>query len=163
MSRCHKAAPTERQILEALQQRLETRKPGHWQKRLRSLLERANASSAAPALLLSHEGYDPFAAAATGICPPDETARVMLIASSPSLQNAVKETCSTILQGETLVSLSLAEQYAPSAVVLLQFMHYCDALLPMLQRLRAQAGHHRSSTKKVRAGHQKEKLRANEK
>lgn len=77
MSRCHKAAPTERQILEALQQRLETRKPGHWQKRLRSLLERANASSAAPALLLSHEGYDPFAAAATGICPPDETARVM--------------------------------------------------------------------------------------
>ena len=44
-----------------------------------------------------------------------------------------------------------------------RFMHYCDALLPMLQRLRAQAGHHRSSTKKVRAGHQKEKLRANEK
>ncbi|CAL1144725.1 unnamed protein product, partial [Cladocopium goreaui] len=147
MSRSHKAAPTERQLLEALQTRLQRKTPGPWQKRLRNLLAKAaQADADGCALLLSHEGWDPFAAhastASTASTRKDgdvsvETVKGVLLmaAASPSLAEKLRKSCEE-MELQT-VPVSLAHQNAPSAVVMLQFMHYCNTLSPILQRLAA--------------------------
>eukprot|EP00435_Cladocopium_sp_Y103_P047404 s720_g13.t3 len=165
-------APTwnERQLLDALQTRLQRKTPGPWHKRLRSLLAKAAPQGDGSALLLSHEGWDPLAAAHADAplrrSDDGETVKGVLLmaAATPSLAEKLRESCEE-LELQT-VPVSLAQQNAPSAVVLLQpvgsirscgtgpttpegtkatksrgaerFMHYCNSLTPILRRLTAQ-------------------------
>ena len=63
-----------------------------------------------------HQGYDPFAAAATGdACPSDDTARVMLIAAEmyELLILAMLRCCESVKNGEIDFHWSPRNYYTP--------------------------------------------------
>ncbi|CAK9067142.1 Uncharacterized protein SCF082_LOCUS34038, partial [Durusdinium trenchii] len=136
MSSSHRAAPTERQLLDALRERLETKakqRPSaaaggegeQWRQGLRSSLKRFESTTA---LFLSDEGVDLFAATTSVVAPRASRRRVerlLLIAPGDGLAAATRRLCDEELGAVVAVSLAPS---APSAVVMLQFMHYCGSV-----------------------------------
>eukprot|EP00913_Durusdinium_trenchii_P023616 g22188.t1 len=130
MSSSHRAAPTERQLLDALRERLETKakqRPsaaagGEGEQ---SSLKRFESTTA---LFLSDEGVDLFAATTSVVAPRASRRRVerlLLIAPGDGLAAATRRLCDEELGAVVAVSLAPS---APSAVVMLQFMHYCGSV-----------------------------------
>eukprot|EP00439_Symbiodinium_sp_Y106_P023130 s1079_g2.t2 len=144
LSKSHKAAPTEFQLLEALRDRCSRRRGGTdslWKRELRrSLKSWATDTQDAIAILLctdaEADAHDLFSEIqASGKWKPKQL--LLLIASTTAGRQSAANACAEM--GLILVPVRLAGGSAPSAATLLQFMHYCDELLPALRPARRRA------------------------
>ncbi|CAJ1379807.1 unnamed protein product [Effrenium voratum] len=129
LSSSHKAAPTERQVLEALQQRLRVAKPKS--DALRRAVRSCVGKSSLALMLSEADGFDLFQGACSGKWMPDH---LLLLVCPPPMASAAAAACRE--ESVPLAPVAMARNSAPSAVVLLQFMHYCGSLAPRLRHLR---------------------------
>ncbi|CAE7644199.1 unnamed protein product, partial [Symbiodinium pilosum] len=142
LSKSHKAAPTEYQLLGAVRDRCAQRRPGCaalWQRELRKALKCAETDPEdAIAILLSTdaEALDLFSETQEkGKWQPKQL--LLLVALSPTSRQRASAACADL--GLTMASVRIADGSGPSAAVLLQFMHYCNELAPALRTLRRHA------------------------